>query len=178
MRLLGGEELRLAESRLRREEAVRDLAARTSIGSEASRQGLTAPGSPKMRVAELARRPGSSMATLLAAAGVPVLPEEAEWADIELKYAGYLARERSASEKVRAMDALQLPDRLDYHTLTTISYEAREKLTRHRPASLGQAGRIPGISPSDLHSLVFELVKRGRRVLTGEVVLRETAVED
>ncbi len=76
------------------------------------------------------------------------------------------------------MDALQLPDRLDYHTLTTISYEAREKLTRHRPASLGQAGRIPGISPSDLHSLVFELVKRGRRDLTGEVVSRETAGEE
>jgi tRNA uridine 5-carboxymethylaminomethyl modification enzyme len=176
MGLLSDAEQRVAESRLRREEDVRDLAERTTLDSEVTGNGQSLPGptyAGRMRVADLARRPGSSMVALLATAGVHVGPEESQWADIELKYAGYLARERSAFQKVRAMDALQLPDGMDYHSLTTISYEAREKLTLHRPASLGQAARIPGVSPSDLHSLVFELVKRRPRS-SARGVSRET----
>ena len=57
------------------------------------------------------------------------------------------------------MDAFALPAGLDYARLTTLSFEAREKLSALRPSSLGQAGRVPGVSPSDLQSLVMEVVK-------------------
>jgi tRNA uridine 5-carboxymethylaminomethyl modification enzyme len=58
------------------------------------------------------------------------------------------------------MNDLLIPEHLEDHGLTSISYEAREKLQAVRPYSLGQAGRIPGVSPSDLQSLVFEILKR------------------
>jgi tRNA uridine 5-carboxymethylaminomethyl modification enzyme len=60
------------------------------------------------------------------------------------------------------MDGFALPDGLEYDGLTTLSYEARQKLAIARPDSLGQAGRIPGVSPSDLQSLVMEVLKRRR----------------
>jgi tRNA uridine 5-carboxymethylaminomethyl modification enzyme len=60
------------------------------------------------------------------------------------------------------MENFLLPDGLDYTTIRTVSFEAREKLQASRPASLGQASRIPGVSPSDLQSLVIEVVKQRR----------------
>ena len=60
------------------------------------------------------------------------------------------------------MDGFALPDGLEYGGLTTLSFEARQKLAIARPASLGQAGRIPGVSPSDLQSLVMEVIKLRR----------------
>jgi len=168
--LLGEDEKRTAEHRLRREEEVLDLAERTTIAPEAATPLVGDPGSGPVqrpsRVSDLARRPGVSTAALLAATGAAVSEEDAAWADIELKYAGYLGRERASALRLQSMDALPLPDILDYHSLSTISYEAREKLTRLRPNSLGQAGRIPGVSPSDLQSLVYEILKRKRAATT------------
>jgi tRNA uridine 5-carboxymethylaminomethyl modification enzyme len=60
------------------------------------------------------------------------------------------------------MEDFLLPETLDYTTLHTVSFEAREKLHASRPVSLGQASRIPGVSPSDLQSLVIEVVKHRR----------------
>jgi tRNA uridine 5-carboxymethylaminomethyl modification enzyme len=60
------------------------------------------------------------------------------------------------------MDGFSLPEQLEYRGLTTLSYEAREKLQSLRPASLGHASRIPGVSPSDLQSLVMEVLKLRR----------------
>jgi tRNA uridine 5-carboxymethylaminomethyl modification enzyme len=88
--------------------------------------------------------------------------EAAGWADIELKYAGYLARERAAAGRLSEMEGFALPDAIEYAELTTLSLEARQKLAVLRPASLGQAGRIPGVSPSDLQSLVMEVLKLRR----------------
>jgi tRNA uridine 5-carboxymethylaminomethyl modification enzyme len=93
---------------------------------------------------------------------VSVEDDAAEWADIELKYRGYLARERNAAGRLARMEAFALPGEIEYRSLNTLSYEAREKLHSARPASLGQAGRIPGVSPSDLQSLVMEVLKLRR----------------
>ena len=86
---------------------------------------------------------------------------EDTWAstEIELKYAGYLERELSAVEQLREMDSFILPEEIKYLDLNSISTEARQKLEAIRPESLSQAGRIPGISPSDLQNLVMEVVK-------------------
>ena len=109
---------------------------------------------------ELARRPGVPAAGLLEAAGIEVDTEAVEWAEIELKYGGYLSRERAAAGRLAKMEEFAIPGELEYERLTTLSFEARQKLAIARPEYLGQAGRIPGVSPSDLQSLVMEVLKR------------------
>ena len=71
----------------------------------------------------------------------------------------FLRRERAAAMRIRSMDAFALPE-LEYAALTSLSFEAREKLGSARPATLGQASRVPGVSQSDLQSLVFEALRR------------------
>jgi tRNA uridine 5-carboxymethylaminomethyl modification enzyme len=164
--LLSDDERRRADRRLAREEEVLDLAERTVADPAGSNPILCGAGSApigsRQRVADLARRPRVSTAALLQAAGIGVDAEAAEWADIELKYAGYLTRERAAAGRLSQMDGFALPGELEYEGLTTLSFEARQKLAIARPGSLGQAGRIPGVSPSDLQSLVMEVIKRRR----------------
>jgi tRNA uridine 5-carboxymethylaminomethyl modification enzyme len=104
-----------------------------------------------------------SLRGLLAAVGVETGDEESQWADIELKYAGYLAREQRAADRLSQLEDFCLPADLEYSLLQTLSFEAREKLALVRPLSLGQAKRIPGVSPSDLQSLVMEVLKLRRR---------------
>jgi tRNA uridine 5-carboxymethylaminomethyl modification enzyme len=96
---------------------------------------------------------------LLAAGGVVVDGEES-WAEIEIKYGGYLERERNAADRLRQMDDFALPAGIPYTELSALSFEARQKLDRARPDSLGQAGRIPGVSPADLQALVLEVMRR------------------
>jgi tRNA uridine 5-carboxymethylaminomethyl modification enzyme len=164
--LLSDDERRRADRRLAGEEEVLDLAERTLADPAASNPILceagSAPVGSRQRVADLARRPRVSTAALLEASGFEVDAEAAEWADIELKYSGYLTRERAAAGRLSQMDGFALPDQLEYEGLTTLSFEARQKLAIARPASLGQAGRIPGVSPSDLQSLVMEVLKQRR----------------
>ncbi|HEY7636728.1 MAG TPA: tRNA uridine-5-carboxymethylaminomethyl(34) synthesis enzyme MnmG [Gemmatimonadales bacterium] len=161
--LLSDEERKTAEARLRGEERIQQLAEQTTLEASASMQVLIAYGSTpisgKARVAELARRPGVPTHELLRAAGIEIGEEAALWADMELKYQGYLARERASAARMAQLDDFELPERLEYRTLRTLSYEAREKLHAARPRSLGQASRIPGVSPSDLQSLVMEVLK-------------------
>ena len=95
----------------------------------------------------------------------PMIGDESWMAvEIELKYAGYLARERAAVEKLNEMASFALPTDIAYEGLASLSYEARQKLDRVRPVSLGQAGRIPGVSPSDLQNLVVEVLRLRRTV--------------
>jgi tRNA uridine 5-carboxymethylaminomethyl modification enzyme len=163
LELLTDEERRTAECRLRREEEIYSLAQDVSIQPTDAAGPLQAAGSSPVceatRIADLARRPGVPLHGLLAAVGVEADPTQCEWADIELKYWGYLARERQAAARLSQMDEFPLPCALDYRSLATLSYEAREKLESARPASLGQASRIPGVSQSDLQGLVVAVLK-------------------
>jgi tRNA uridine 5-carboxymethylaminomethyl modification enzyme len=79
---------------------------------------------------------------------------------MEERYAGYIARERDRADALRRNGDFPLPLELPYAQLRSLSHEARQKLERVRPGTLGQAGRIPGISPSDLQNLVMEVRKR------------------
>ena len=175
--MLTSEELETAEKRLRSEEEIQALAAGTTIAPLQANDLLdrcgSSPISEPVRVAELARRPETPLQELLRAAGHPVDHESANWADVELKYAGYILRERSAAERVGQMEALRLPAAMDYRDLSALSIEARERLQVVRPATLGHASRIPGISPSDLHGLVFEVLRHRRAEAS---VSRETEV--
>lgn len=83
--------------------------------------------------------------------------EVIEAAEIEMKYFGYIARERALAEKMQRLEAIRIKDKFDYNTLTQLSTEARQKLTAINPETLAQAGRIPGVSPSDISVLLVLL---------------------
>jgi tRNA uridine 5-carboxymethylaminomethyl modification enzyme len=164
--LLQDDELRTAEARLDREEEVLDLADQRVLDRSSANDVLGAAGSSPVdqaqRLADLARRPGVSLGSLLRAVGVDAEEHEWRWADIELKYSGYLARERTNARRLSELDDFALPEDLPYRDLRTLSFEAREKLSAVLPVSLGHASRIPGVSPSDLQNLVAEVARLRR----------------
>jgi tRNA uridine 5-carboxymethylaminomethyl modification enzyme len=167
--LLTDAELRAGERRLGAEESALELARATTITPAEAAVPLAASGTTLLesdRVAVVAKRPGVSLAALFAAAGVgiDVASETIMAAEIEIKYDGYLAREREAAARLAELAAFVLPSDLPYLELRTLATEARQKLDRVRPSSLAQAARIPGVTPSDLHNLVLEATRWRRRV--------------
>jgi tRNA uridine 5-carboxymethylaminomethyl modification enzyme len=162
--LLDDAEMRTAEARLRGESDLLAQAQESLMDvGEANRilqEWDSSPVRESARVSELARRPGVPLAALLEGVGISVSNDACHWADVELKYAGYLARERDSTLRLAEMQELRLPPDISYGSLQAISFEGREKLARIRPVTLGQAGRIPGVSPSDLQNLVAELLRR------------------
>ena len=85
-----------------------------------------------------------------------------ELAEISVKYEGYLDRQRAQIEQFRRSEEVLIPDEIDYMTLETLRIEARQKLTARRPRSIGQAARIPGVSPGDVAALMIYLEKYRR----------------
>src|SRR2546422_685040 len=167
--LLSAAEWRVAARRFEEEEELLRVARITTITPAAAAAVLadtgTTLGEPE-RVASVARRPGVSLRALLEAAGVTVTADDAAVvsAAIDLKYEGYLVREREAAARLAELAAFALPGDLPYLDLQSLATEARQKLDRIRPTSLAQAARIPGVSPSDLHNLVVETARWRRRV--------------
>ena len=167
--LLTDAELRAAERRLTAEVSAMELARDTSIAPAEAAEPLAASGTTlteSERIAVVAKRPGVSLGALFAAVGVAEdVPVDAVLAaEIEIKYDGYLAREREAAARLAELASFALPEDLPYLELHTLATEARQKLDRVRPTSLAQAARIPGVTPSDLHNLVLEATRWRRRV--------------
>jgi tRNA uridine 5-carboxymethylaminomethyl modification enzyme len=81
--------------------------------------------------------------------------------ETEIKYSGYIARERERIERLSRLEDAALPDAIDYGTVHGLSTEANEKLQAIRPRTLGQAGRIPGVSPADVAVLMIHLKASG-----------------
>jgi tRNA uridine 5-carboxymethylaminomethyl modification enzyme len=163
--LLSSDELALAHERLGAEGGLLRLARETAIQPRDANPILEAAGSTPIseteRVAALVKRPGVSLKTLLEAAGAdPVDPALCLSPEIELKYSGYLSRERESASRMAELEDFTLPPQLPYAELSSLSFEAREKLSRVQPRTLGQAGRIPGVSPSDLQNLVVAVIRQ------------------
>jgi len=83
--------------------------------------------------------------------------EVVESVEVVLKYAGYIEREKLIAEKLQRLEHIQLKGKIDYNSIHTLSTEARQKLTKINPETIGQASRIPGISPSDVNILLVLL---------------------
>ncbi|MDG1571500.1 tRNA uridine-5-carboxymethylaminomethyl(34) synthesis enzyme MnmG [Robiginitalea sp. M366] len=83
--------------------------------------------------------------------------EVLEQAEIAVKYAGYIEKEKANADKLQRLENVRIPEGFDYHQVKSLSFEAREKLTDIRPATLSQASRISGVSPSDLSVLLVFL---------------------
>ena len=126
----------------------------------------SSPIRQSVRASELLKRPEVPASGLANAGGAvfdPATDADALAAvEIEIKYEGYIRREAERASNLRKQADFELPEELPYEELLSLSFEAREKLARVRPSSLAQAGRIPGVSPADLQSLILE-VRRWRR---------------
>jgi tRNA uridine 5-carboxymethylaminomethyl modification enzyme len=83
--------------------------------------------------------------------------EIAESAEIKIKYEGYILREKIVADKIKRLEALKIPDDIEYSELVSISTEGRQKLKKIKPENIGQAGRISGVSPSDINILLMYL---------------------
>lgn len=122
----------------------------------------SAPVKGSARLADLLRRPQIGYGDL--AAFDPERPElpkaVTDEVEIQVKYAGYLARQEKQVEQFRQEESRLLPDDLDYATIPGLRLEAREKLQQVRPVSIGQAGRISGVSPADVAVLLIYLSGR------------------
>jgi len=81
--------------------------------------------------------------------------EIVESAEIDIKYNGYIEREKLVADKIKRLEELKLPQDIDYNKLLSISTEGRQKLDRIKPSTIGQASRISGVSPSDIHVLLM-----------------------
>ena len=124
----------------------------------------SAPVTNSARLADLLRRPQVTYADLAPfdperPVLSPVVTAEVE---IQVKYAGYLARQEKQVEAFRREEERRLPENLDYTAIAGLRLEAREKLMQIRPMSIGQAGRISGVSPADIAVLLIYLEQKNR----------------
>ncbi len=104
---------------------------------------------------------GVSRETLVAELGAPLAGAVIEQVEIATKYAGYIDKQVDEVQRAAAYEHLALPDTLDYAQVTALSHEVRQKLSRHRPATLGQASRISGVTPAAISLLLVHL-RKGR----------------
>ena len=130
-----------------------DLRAVVPQGTQLGESGGTA--------AELMRRPAVTYERIAAVIGRGdgVTPAMAQRIETEIRYAGYIAREERIIRDIQRHEQVAIPEDFDYAPIETMTLEAREKLTKIRPRTLAQAGRIPGVSPSDLAQLSIALLK-------------------
>ena len=130
-----------------------DLRAVVPEGTQLGESGGTA--------AELMRRPAVTYERIAAVIGrgEGVTPAMAQRIETEIRYAGYIAREERIIRDIQRHEQVAIPEDFDYDPIETMTLEAREKLTKIRPRTLAQAGRIPGVSPSDLAQLSIALLK-------------------
>ena len=141
---------RLAKTTVR----LADLKAAAPEGTELGEIGGTA--------LELMRRPYISYELIakVIGRGEGVTPAMAQRIETEIRYAGYIAREERLIRDIQRHENVKIPEEFDYSPIEMITLEAREKLQKIRPRTLAQAGRIPGVSPSDLAQLSIVLLKQ------------------
>ena len=175
---LGRELALVGEERWARFEAKREAIAREQqrletawlepgrLAAGAAEAVLGGPLRTGCRLVELLRRPEVGYAELVRLTGEdPGLPPEVvQQVEVQAKYAGYIERQRAEIERAHRHQALALPPDLDYGSVPGLSAEVREKLAARRPETLGQAGRIPGVTPAAVSLLLVHLKRRGADV--------------
>ena len=165
--LVSQERLREVEEKYARVSwEIRRLESNGVPASEALNAMLEAKGSTPVassaRLADLLRRPNITYQDLAPFdVSRPDLPAAVtEEVEIQLKYAGYLSRQLKQVEEFKKEESRRLPEDIDYDSIAGLRLEAREKLQQIRPMSIGQAGRISGVSPADIAVLLIWLEQR------------------
>jgi len=176
--LVGDERWRLfeAKQRLSDREVARLESVRvhpTDVPAEWAERVLQGPLARDATAFELLRRPEVSYEALLEVAGAPDwevddrLPAQVRaQVEVRAKYAGYIERQEDEIERQRRNEETRLPDDLDYTQVAGLSHEVRQKLAEARPATIGLAGRLPGITPAAVSILLVHLKKRSHGART------------
>lgn len=168
--LASDERLALMESKRKQRDALIDFARNFSVKASLINEWLVARGTSPLsqgcKLSDLILRPQLSIA-MLAEAITPLRrfireniedarrDEIIEAAEVQLKYAGYIERERMMADRSRRLEDIVIRGKIDYQSVNAISTEARQKLVRIDPLTIGQASRIPGISPADINILLL-----------------------
>ena len=143
-------------------------------GDERFEALLGKPMSREYSLHDLLKRPEVSIVPLMQAAGIDTSSEQvAEQVEIDCKYQGYIARQTEEIERLQAQQNLALPVELDYSKIQGLSNEVIQKLTDARPETLGQAGRISGVTPAAVSLLLIYLKKRSS--LSKDAALQQSA---
>ncbi len=144
-------------------ERTLDTLSKENISPNEENQGkITAMGSVPLKssvsLEELLRRKEITYAKMAEAFNLPGLPKEvAEQAEIQVKYQGYITKQRQEVARSLKLESKLLPENINYSAIKELSNEAKEKLERIRPVSIGQASRISGVSPADVSILMIQL---------------------
>jgi tRNA uridine 5-carboxymethylaminomethyl modification enzyme len=162
-----------AKRRLSEEETARLQSVRVhpdKVPEEWSRRILAGPLARDVSAFELLRRPEVSYDALLQVAGAPDwlaappddrIPQQVRvQVEARAKYAGYIERQREEIDRQRRNEETKLPEDLDYGQVTGLSHEVRSRLAEYRPATVGQAARVPGVTPAAVTLLLVHLKKR------------------
>ncbi len=166
--LASEERMRLVEKKQEESEALIRFFRDTSFVPDEINPILEAVGSKPVAQADklfkVFSRPRVQMDHMLQLASVNDFVKEntlggevLEQAEIEVKYSGYIRKERDNADKLQRLETVKIPEGFDYAAVASLSYEAREKLSKIRPATLSQASRISGVSPSDISVLLVFL---------------------
>jgi len=155
------------------ERAAAYAAKKTAVAAETARLAQYKPHQQQLRALGVEARPGTTLAALMQRPEIdyallrmhfpperPLDEAVAEQVEIRLKYAGYLKKQGEQVERFRRLEEKLIPPDLDFLSLRGISRESAQKLDRLRPASIGQASRISGVSPADLNVLLVHLKLR------------------
>ena len=164
-------EERMERTRRKQEETerlIRELKTTRFVPGEALNAFLRERNQPEtagsLNAEELLRRPEVSFADLteLKPEWAEASPAAREQAEISVKYAGYLEKQAHLIEQARRMEEIRLPEDIPYADIEHLRLEARQKLAKQKPVSLGAAGRIPGVNPADVAVLTVWLEKQKR----------------
>lgn len=119
-------------------------------------------------LAQLLRRPEMTYLSLLEAYPETVADHGEDinfQIELNLKYTGYISRQNTEIERISQVENLRIPERFDFNLVSGLRNEAKQKLNKHNPLTLGQASRISGVSPADISVLIVELTKRERQAI-------------
>ena len=167
--LLPGKAYDALEEKRKHIAAVKKLLGSVRLPAQEINILLTAQGGPPVtgstRIANILKRPNISLSSILTAC-----PEAAEQifsvtrdmkvleqVEIDCKYEGYIKRERLMAEKIARLESHRIPESFNYCGLKGLSHEGKEKLTKHKPSTVGQASRILGVTPADLSILMIKI---------------------
>jgi tRNA uridine 5-carboxymethylaminomethyl modification enzyme len=169
--LVGEEQRDLLESKKRVLADIEAFLGETRLEELAESGILSDPGLKGVRFAVLLKRPEISLTDLVETqpelAPIRRIAEDEDLVaavEMDVKYEGYIKRERVRAEQLQALENLKLPGDIDYRQIASISFEGREKLGKLRPLTIGQAGRIDGVSPADCSALLIHLKKTSRHL--------------
>ena len=165
--LADSERLQLLQQKQEAEQALAQILRTTSVHAKDINAYLNRMGYPDLqqgcKLADLIMRPNITISGL--AEAVPTLAEAIdritrvreeviESTEINIKYQGHIERERIAADKLQRLDGIRIPKDFDYDKLQSLSTEARQKLSKIQPSTIGEASRIPGVSPNDISVLL------------------------